>query len=72
MNKPLTITALIDTLQGIYAEHGDVPVFDGRKHELPARFIAVVECDDWENGTVDANDNIIPAIGHAVAIGSKF
>jgi CobQ-like glutamine amidotransferase family enzyme len=67
----MTITQLIDELQGIYAEHGDVPVLDGKKHDFHARTIEVVTIDDWDNATKDG-DYDIPAVGHAVAIGPRF
>jgi len=72
----MTITQLIEELQGIYHEHGDVPVWDGRKHDMHAHAINVVTCDDWDNATVvkgdDGADYDQPAVGHAVAIGPRF
>lgn len=72
----MTITQLIDSLRGIYAEHGDVEVLDGRRYSFHAHNINVVTVDDWENARTekgsDGADYEIPAIGYAVAIGSKF
>lgn len=65
----MTITQLIDELQGIYNEHGDVPVFDGKKHDFHARDIRVETCDDWDNSP-DGGET--PAVGQAVAIGPRF
>lgn len=67
----MTITELIDVLQGVYAEHGDVPVLDGKQYDYRMHHVNVVAIDDWDNTTKDGEYEI-PGIGYAVSLGSKF
>lgn len=68
----MTISELINTLRGFYAEHGDIPVFDGRDYDFKLSSIRLTKCDDWDNAVKDDDGYETPAVGVAIAIGPRF
>jgi hypothetical protein len=69
MNKPYTLSDLIDDLNAIREKHGDnTPVLDGQSRPFYARHLEVVPVDDWANST-ETDDGEIPGVAYAVCLG---
>lgn len=69
MHKTLTAADLI----AILAEYPpETPILDGKGYDFKRYDITERAYDDWDHSTIDATDNLIPAVGRAIAIGPRF
>ena len=71
VDRPYTINTLIDDLNAIANEHGDIDVFDGNLRAFRASHVELVKVDDWDNAT-QTPDGEIPGVAFAFSLGRRI